>query len=117
MTKHVFGFFLLRSASFAGQVGISGSARLGDCVTLGGAVGLVDHVEIGANAMVGAFSLVTKDVPPGQMVWGIPARPAMAAKRESAAVRRLPGLLKTLRARDRAGTKDQPETETQNGGD
>lgn len=89
-----------RNCLIAGQVGISGSARLGDCVTLGGAVGLVDQVEIGANAMVGAYSLVTKDVPPGGVVWGIPARKAMAAKRENAALRRLPGVLKMLRLRD-----------------
>jgi len=102
-----------RNCLIAGQVGISGSARLGDCVTLGGAVGLVDQVEIGTNAMVGAFSLVTKDVPAGQVVWGIPARRAMDAKRENAALRRLPGVLKMLRLRDKARKDDQSEAESQ----
>jgi UDP-3-O-[3-hydroxymyristoyl] glucosamine N-acyltransferase len=106
-----------RNCLIAGQTGISGSVRIGDGVTLGGRVGVTDHVEIGANASVGIVSLVTKNVPPGQVVWGIPARPAMEAKRESAALRRLPGLLKTLRARGQAGTKDQPETETHQDGD
>ena len=91
-----------RNCLIAGQVGISGSVRVGDGVTLGGQVGVVDQVEIGANAVVGAVSLVTKDVPPGQVVWGIPARRAMDAKRENAALRRLPGVLKSLRLRDQS---------------
>jgi UDP-3-O-[3-hydroxymyristoyl] glucosamine N-acyltransferase len=91
-----------RNCLIAGQVGISGSVRIGDGVTLAGQVGVVDQVEIGANVFVGAVSLVTKDVPPGQVVWGIPARRAMDAKRESAALRRLPGVLKSLRLRDQS---------------
>jgi UDP-3-O-[3-hydroxymyristoyl] glucosamine N-acyltransferase len=86
-----------RNCLIAGQTGLAGSVRLGDGVTLAGQVGVVDQVEIGDNAVVGAVSLVTKDVPPGQVVWGIPARRAMDAKRESAALRRLPGVLKSLR--------------------
>lgn len=100
-----------RNCLIAGQVGISGSVRIRDCVTLGGAVGVVDQVEIGANAAVGAFSLVTKDVPPGQVMWGIPARRAMDAKRENAALRRLPGVLKMLRLRDKGRLDDQQKAE------
>ena len=85
-----------RNCLIAGQTGIGGSATLGDNVTLAGGVAVVDHVEIGANAVVGALSLVTKDVPPGQVVWGMPARRAMDAKREGAALRRLPGVMKEM---------------------
>ena len=94
-----------RNCLIAGMTGIGGSARLGDGVTLAGGVSVVDHVEIGANARVGAVSLVTKNVPPGQTVWGIPARRGMDAKREQAALRWLPGVLKMLRLRDIAGVK------------
>lgn len=106
-----------RNCLIAGMTGIGGSARLGDCVTLAGGVSVVDHVEIGANAVVGAVSLVTKNVPPGQVVWGSPARRAHDAKRESVALRRLPGLLKTLRVRGLADANSQPEPETHQNGD
>jgi len=40
-------------------------------------------VEIGANALVGAGAVVTKDVPPGHVAYGVPAvsRPREDAKR------------------------------------
>jgi len=87
-----------RNCLIAGQTGIGGSTRIGDNVTLGGAVAVVDHVEIGENAMVGALSLVTKNVPAGTSVWGIPAQAGMAAKRQNAALRRLPEALKKMRS-------------------
>jgi UDP-3-O-[3-hydroxymyristoyl] glucosamine N-acyltransferase len=79
------------------------SRRVVPLLTLGTGVSVVDHVEIGAKALVGAVSLVTKDVPPGEAVWGTPARRARDAKRESVALRRLPEMLKQLRSRKRAG--------------
>jgi acetyltransferase-like isoleucine patch superfamily enzyme len=38
-------------------------------------------VEIGEGALVGAGALVTRDVAPGAVVYGIPARPAMLSGR------------------------------------
>lgn len=95
----------------AGQVGIAGSVRIGDGVTLAGKVGVVNHVEIGSKAVVGAGSLVTKSVPAGHVVWGLPARPARNAKRENAAIRRLPGLLKSLNSQAHAGTNGHAPSE------
>jgi UDP-3-O-[3-hydroxymyristoyl] glucosamine N-acyltransferase len=106
-----------RNCLIAGQTGIGGSASLGDNVTLAGRVAVVDHVKIGANAVVGATSLVTKDVPPGQVVWGTPARRGMDAKKEIAALRRLPALLKEMRSQRQANVGDQPELEPHQSGD
>jgi UDP-3-O-[3-hydroxymyristoyl] glucosamine N-acyltransferase len=100
-----------RNCLIAGMTGIGGSVRMGDCVTLAGGVSVVDHIEIGARAVVGAVSLVTKNVPAGEVVWGTPARRARDAKRESVALRRLPDMLKSLRLRDRAGINGGHELE------
>ena len=106
-----------RNCLIAGMTGIGGSARLGDGVTLAGGVSVVDHVEIGANAVVGAVSLVTKNVPPGQVVWGSPARRARDAKRETAALGRLPDLLRTLHTHPLAATNGHSNVDLPANGD
>lgn len=57
------------------QVGISGSTRIGSYVTLAGQVGLAGHLEIGDKAILGAQSGVSKNVPPGSLLIGAPAKP------------------------------------------
>jgi UDP-3-O-[3-hydroxymyristoyl] glucosamine N-acyltransferase len=57
------------------QVGISGSTRTGLGVTLAGQVGLSGHIEIGDRAIIGAQSGLSKNVPPGAIVIGSPAKP------------------------------------------
>jgi len=57
------------------QVGIAGSTRVGSYVTLAGQVGLAGHLEIGDKAIIGAQSGLSKNVPPGSMVIGAPAKP------------------------------------------
>jgi UDP-3-O-[3-hydroxymyristoyl] glucosamine N-acyltransferase len=106
-----------RNCLIAGQCGIGGSASLGDNVTLAGGVAVVDHIKIGAQAVVGALSLVTKNVPAGQVVWGMPARRATDAKRENAAVRRLPSVLKKMNARGLLKNGGTPEIESHQNGD
>ncbi|MGH7411760.1 MAG: UDP-3-O-(3-hydroxymyristoyl)glucosamine N-acyltransferase [Candidatus Methylomirabilis sp.] len=77
--------------------GVSGSTKIGDRVTLGGQVGIADHVEIGDDVTIGSQSGVAKDIPPGKAVWGTPAVPHFEAKRNSAALRQIPPLLRSLR--------------------
>jgi len=85
----------------AAQVGISGSTRIGRGVTVAGQVGFVDHIEIGDNTVFGAQAGVTKSVPPNTVVSGYPAKPHQQAKREEAALRRLPELIKRVRELER----------------
>lgn len=45
-----------------------------DCAFLGSDTMLVAPVKVGAGAKTGAGSVVTKDIPPGSLVYGVPAR-------------------------------------------
>ena len=80
------------------QAGISGSCRIGRGVVLGGQVGIADHVTVGDGARVGSQSGVHHDVPAGAGMIGSPAIPGDAGLRAFAAVGRLPGILRDLRA-------------------
>lgn len=80
------------------QVGISGSTKLGDFVILAGQAGVIGHLHLADGAIVAAQSGVAKDIEPGKMVLGSPARDIMEAKRIEASMSRLPELLKRVRA-------------------
>ena len=56
--------------------------ELGDFVALGGQVGVVGHVKIGAGAQIAASSNVRGDVPPGARWGGTPAKPVRLWFRE-----------------------------------
>ncbi|NLN18516.1 MAG: acyl-ACP--UDP-N-acetylglucosamine O-acyltransferase [Firmicutes bacterium] len=58
----------------AHAVGIAGHVVIEDRVVLGGIAGIHQFTKIGRMAMVGAHSMVTKDVPPYALVDGNPAR-------------------------------------------
>ncbi len=57
----------------AGEPVKFGRVRLGRNCYIGANTTVACGVEIGAEAIVGASSLVTKDVPPGTVVYGQPA--------------------------------------------
>jgi bifunctional UDP-N-acetylglucosamine pyrophosphorylase/glucosamine-1-phosphate N-acetyltransferase len=50
-------------------------SQVGDGAFLGSNSTLVAPVKIGSKAVVGAGAVVTKDVKPGEVVVGVPARP------------------------------------------
>lgn len=81
-----------------GQVGLAGSVKLGAGVVLGGQSSVSDHVSIGDGSMVAGTSGVAGDIPPNQIVSGIPAQPHRQSLREQKALRRLPDMQVQIRA-------------------
>jgi acetyltransferase-like isoleucine patch superfamily enzyme len=49
-------------------------ARLEDHVSIGGGVTICPGITVGRNSVIGAGSLVNKDVPPNTLAYGVPAR-------------------------------------------
>lgn len=96
-----------RSCILCGQVGLAGSVIVGDGATLGGKVGVRDHLTIGAGAKVAAMSALMTDVPPGETWAGYPAQEIKISSREILALRQLPDLLRKLRKMDRQQAKNQ----------
>ncbi len=84
-------------AALAAQVGLSGSTRVGRFVRIGGQAGAAGHLTIGDGAQVAAQSGVPNDVPAGATVGGYPATDIHLWRRVSAAVLRLPELLRRVR--------------------
>ena len=73
-----------RNCLLAAHTGISGSVVVADGVAFGGRAGIADHINIGAGARIAAAAGVMKDVPPGEMWVGSPARPIRRFMRETA---------------------------------
>ncbi|ESQ78143.1 UDP-3-O-(3-hydroxymyristoyl)glucosamine N-acyltransferase [Asticcacaulis sp. YBE204] len=73
-----------RNVIVAAHSGLSGSVQIGDGAMFGGRAGVIDHIEIGEGAKVAAGAIVFKNVPPGQMWSGFPAKPSRQFLRESA---------------------------------
>lgn len=79
------------------QCGIAGSTRLKKNVIIAGQVGVSGHLTIGENTIIMAKSGVPSDVPPGQLLIGVPTRPRADFFRQQASLGHLPDLLKTVR--------------------
>jgi UDP-3-O-[3-hydroxymyristoyl] glucosamine N-acyltransferase len=99
----------------AAQTGLAGSTTIGKRVQLGGQVGVAGHMTIGDGARVAAQSGVPSDVVAGATVGGYPAMDAALWRRVSAAVQRLPELLRRVRQLEKqvagpgaAGKNDAP---------
>jgi UDP-3-O-[3-hydroxymyristoyl] glucosamine N-acyltransferase len=77
------------SCVIAAQVGIAGSANLGDGVMIGGQAAIADHIVIGSGARIAACSGVMRDVPPLITVGGAPAVPIRQFHRQTTALGRI----------------------------
>lgn len=89
-------------AMLAAQVGLAGSTRIGRFVRMGGQAGAAGHLTIGDGAQVAAQSGVANSLPAGAVVGGAPAIEISVWRRVSAALVRLPGLLRRVRRLERA---------------
>ena len=78
------------------QVGIAGSTRIEDGVTMGGQAAAAGHLTIGAGARLAGQAGAISDVPAGETWSGYPARPHKDALRATAALFRLPALLRRI---------------------
>jgi UDP-3-O-[3-hydroxymyristoyl] glucosamine N-acyltransferase len=90
-------------ASFlAAQVGLAGSTKIEARVQMGGQVGTAGHLTVGKNTMVVAQSGIPSDVPENSVIGGYPAVDVHAWRRYSAALPKLPEILRRLRRLEQA---------------
>jgi UDP-3-O-[3-hydroxymyristoyl] glucosamine N-acyltransferase len=91
----------------AAQVGLAGSTKIESRVQLGGQVGTAGHLTVGRNTMVVAQSGIPHDVPANSVLGGYPAVDVHAWRRYSAALPKLPEVLRRLRRLERAVSKNE----------
>ena len=72
-TKVGKNFTMRHGVTIGAKVG-TGAPVIGDNVTLGAYAQVLGDVTVGSDSVVGAMTLVLKDVPAGAVVAGIPAR-------------------------------------------
>lgn len=81
----------------AAQTGIAGSVTVGTGVMFGGQAGIAGHLTIGDLAKIGAQSGVLREVEPGSVVQGTPAREGRQWLRNAVAIETVPELGRELR--------------------
>ena len=83
--------------AMAGCVAVAGSARIGRYCLIGGAAGIVGHIEICDRVMVTAMSLVTHSIRvPGEYSSGTPLQPSRDWRRNAARFKKLDKQLDAL---------------------
>jgi UDP-3-O-[3-hydroxymyristoyl] glucosamine N-acyltransferase len=100
-----------KACAMSAQTGIAGSCTLEDGVTLGGQVGVGDHLHLGRGAKVAGGSGVFRDVPAGKAVFGYPALDFQESFRLTAALRKLPELIKRVGRLEKSGHQVQEDKE------
>lgn len=80
------------------QSGIAGSSHLGNYVTVAAQCGIAGHLHVGDQAILAARTGVMADLEGGQAYWGSPSAPFKEARKQYAAIRKLPEAMKALQA-------------------
>lgn len=99
-----------RDCLICGQVGMAGSAVVGDRVVLGGQCGVSDNITIGDDVIGAGATKIYSNVPPGRMLMGSPAVKMETHVEMYKALRRLPRALKALAEVQKAVSK-RPEND------
>ncbi len=86
-----------RNCILAGYARMAGSVRIGDGAILAADVRIADHKTVGEKAVLAAGTGATRDIEPGEVVWGVPTRSMRAQTRIYALEGRLPELFKRVR--------------------
>jgi UDP-3-O-[3-hydroxymyristoyl] glucosamine N-acyltransferase len=85
------------ACALAGQVGMAGGVKVGNRVILAGQVGIANQAVIGDGAIASAKAGIHHDVPPGEIVSGIPAMPHKLFLKVAAAYKRLPEIYQAFK--------------------
>lgn len=91
-----------RDCLICGQVGIAGSARIGDRVVLGGQCGVNDNIFVGDDVIAGGATKIFTNAPAGRVLLGYPAVRMETHVEMQKALRRLPRLAATVAALKKA---------------
>jgi len=85
-----------RCCVIAAQVGLAGTVEVGDHCQLGAKCGVADHLRVGSRARLAGMAGVPFDVPEDAELVGAPAVDRRLFWQVQAALRKLPGLVRTV---------------------
>ncbi len=80
-----------------GYAKLAGGITIGKNVMIAADASIVDHTVIGDNCIIGAASDVYKDLKPGSVVWGSPAKPINLEKRIQVLTKKLPEIYNKIK--------------------
>lgn len=86
-----------KNCLITGQVGLAGSSKIGDNVIMAARAGTTDHAIVGDGAILTAGTGVGREVKPGEIVGGWPARPFREEQKSRALFNRLPELFDRIK--------------------
>jgi UDP-3-O-[3-hydroxymyristoyl] glucosamine N-acyltransferase len=94
--------------AMAGCSAVAGSARIGRYCLIGGAAGVLGHLEIADRVVVTAMSLVTRSIrEPGEYSSGTPLMDNRSWRRNAARFKQLDAMARQINARDAQDRTDE----------